>query len=389
MLSCIECEFTYDESEENCPRCSEIENQERPKLIAISAMTTQFITQADELEAKLGNLWPENDEVSFKLITEVERKFKSKNKYHSYFSENNGLNSAPVILKKYVKGDVNFSRLVEKFMKSLISAARDVGARKITGGNIVFMHYKTFGDSEDIGRLLAIWVTKKDGFNFDEVNLLPKDTSHLNLDAMRQAALFDLTLFNDLYPNIPSTDTYLKFIQGASTGEFFKIAFGCDIKNVGNVDSVNNLRQAISDFQDKHDLSNDFYTNASDKVEVMLCKAQKSGMPISLPDLCDAVNDEVPIGSIVRGTFSSFINSNGYEINHHIEPTLNSVKAGQSIDLIAKDKSFTAKILKKQIGSVGSGQVVEYEDGRLTFIISDEKQKNALLKLASANSENE
>lgn len=390
MLSCTECDFSYEDVLSKCPRCAELEQVVPPELVAVSAMTTEFITQigSSELEAKLGSLWPKNDDISFKLITEVEKKFKGKNKFHSYFPENKSIYSAPVILKNYIKKSITFSTLVEKFMDSLVKSAKDVGVHKVSGGNIVFMHYKG-REETDIGRLLAIWVTKKDGFDFDEKSLIPKDSSHLNLDALRQAALFDLTLFDVVYPGIPSDDTYLKFIKGNSAGTFFKTAFGCDEKNVGNVDSIKNFRQAVSDYIDRHKLSNSFYTDADAKVEKLFEAAQKNGKAISLTTLCNAVDGLLADNSPLKGTLESFINDNGYEINHHIEPTLNSVKAGQLIEVVAGDKSFSAKILKKEIGLAGSGHVVEYENGRLTLLINNPEQKKELFKLATANAENE
>jgi nucleoid-associated protein YejK len=390
LLNCIECNFSYDDTLEECPRCEELKSAVRPELVAIAAMTAEFITQAgsSKLEAKIGDLWPKNDNVSFKLITEVERKFEGKNKFHSYFSENHSLNSAPNLLKTYINNQITFVTLVNKFMESLVTVAKGVGVHKIAGGNIVFMHYKS-NDDKDIGRLLAIWVTKKDGFDFYEDSLVPKNSSHINLDALRQAALFDLTLFDEVYPNVPTEDTYLKFIKGTSTGEFFKTAFGCNEKNIGNVDSIKNFRQAVSDYQDKHKLSNNFYIEATAKIELLLNEALKNGKPISLTTLCNAVDGQLPDDSELKGTFESFINDNGYQINHHIEPTLNSVKAGQSIEVVAGDKSFSAKILKRLIGIAGSGSTVEYGDGRLTFLIVDQEQKKELMKLATANTENE
>lgn len=391
MLSCVECNFSYEDTLDECPRCIEMEQDEGHELVAVAAMTAEFITQAgsSKLEAKTGDLWPKNDNVSFNLISEVERKFKGKNKFHSYFLEDKSLNSTPSLLKNYLGKEITFSTLVKKFMDSLVTAAKEVGVHKVSGGNIVFMHYKSNQDAEDIGRLLAIWVTKKDGFDFDKTSLLPKDSSHLNLDALRQAALFDLTLFDEIYPAIPTEDTYLKFIKGTSKGAFFKSAFGCNERNVGNVDSIQNLRHAVSDYQEKYKLSNDFYMDATAKVETLLKVAQKNGKPVSLTTLCNAVDCLLSDDSPLKGTFESFINNNGYEINHHIEPTLNSVKAGQSIEVIAGDKSFSAKILKKQIGLAGSGHIVEYEDGRLIFTIVDPEQKKDLMRLATANVEHE
>lgn len=390
MLNCIECDFSYEDTLNECPRCEVLELQDQPEFIAVAAMTTQFITETgdSDIKAKLGDIWPKNDDVSFKLITAVERKFKGKNKFHSYISQNDTLNSVPNFLKNYINGSITFEYLVDKFMSSIIASAEDAGAHKVAGGNILFMHYKSH-EATDIGRFLAIWVTKKEGFDFDEVSLLPKDTSHLNLDALRQAALFDLTLFDEVYPEKPTEDTYLKFIKGTSTGAFFKTAFGCDEGNASNVDSIKNLRIAVMDYQDIHNLSNDFYMSATAKVETLLERAKKSGKPISLNTLCTAVESLLPEESPLKGTFAHFINEKGYEINHHIEPTLNSIKAGRSIEVVAADKSFSATILKKQIGPTGSGLAAEYEDGRLTFIITNQEQKKELLKLSTANADNE
>lgn len=390
MQNCVKCDFSYDEELENCPRCEELENAPRPELISVAAMTTEFITErgSSKLVAKLGKLWPQNDDVSFKLITEVERKFKGKNKFHSHLAKDNSSNSTPQLLKRYINSSIDFNKLVQLFMDSLIRAARDIGAYKVSGGNIVFMHYKGH-ESDDLGRLLAIWVTKKEGFDFDEESLIPRDSTHLNLDALRQAALFDITLFDAVYPKVPSGDTYLKFIKGASTGNFFKAAFGCDEKNIGNVDSIKNLRAAVSDYQEAHNLSNEFFSSATDKVQDLIQRAHKEGKPVSLSSLCNAVDSLINDDSKLKGTFEPFINNLGYQINQHIEPTLSSVKDGLSVELVAGDKSFTAKLLRKQIGPGGSGKLIEYEDGQLTLSIVDEKQKKLLDKLAKANSSDE
>ena len=64
VLSCVECDFSYEDTLEECPRCAELEQVERPDLIAVAAMTAEFITQAgsSKLEAKIGELWPKNDD---------------------------------------------------------------------------------------------------------------------------------------------------------------------------------------------------------------------------------------------------------------------------------------------------------------------------------------
>lgn len=113
------------------------------------------------------------------MITQVEKKFDAKNKFHSYLSEDNSIKSVPHFLEGYIKEEIDFKQLITQLMAEIISSARGVGAHKITGGNILFMHYKSH-DKGDLGQLLAIMVDKKDGFDFDAVSLVPRNTPHIN-----------------------------------------------------------------------------------------------------------------------------------------------------------------------------------------------------------------
>lgn len=84
------------------------------------------------------------------------------------------------------------------------------------------------------------------------------------------------------------------------------------------------------------------------------------------------------------------MNTGGYKVNHHIEPTKNSVKAGQYVDIVATDKSFSGKVVRKKVGASGSGKPVEYEDGRLTLLITDHNQQREFERLIEAqNNENQ
>ena len=388
MLDCVDCGFSYDDGVAECPRCEEQEKNERPRLVSVAAVTAEFITKtgSSKLESKLGSLWPASDDVCFKLITLVEKKFAAKNKFHSYLKEDNSIHSTPSRLENYIKGVVNFESLVGLFMKEMVNSAEDAGAHKVTGGNIVFMHYKGH-EPEDLGHMLAIMVDKKDGFDFDE-NLVPKDTPHINIDAMRQAALYDLTLFDATYPEVPKRDTYLKFIKGNSAGAFFKKAFGCDESNTDNAHSVEQFRLAIVEFEEKHSLGANFYNDARRDFELLIEKAaKKDGIPVSLDELNEAVEAHIPHDSPLKGTFGTFVNVNGYEINQHIEPTADSVKKGQWVNVESIDKSFSGKVVRTKVGKCGSGMPVEYENGRLTVLITDESKRKELEKLIEANAD--
>ncbi|ARD24152.1 nucleoid-associated protein [Shewanella japonica] len=387
MFECTDCGETFDESLENCPDCEALAPIERPKFISVAAVTAEFITQtgSSSLSSKVGSEWPEDDDICYRLIVEVENKFKRRNKYHSYYDEDVSPNSTPVRLKSYINNTLSFTELVTLLMASLVDAAKDAGAYKVAGGNIVFMHYKGH-EEDDTGRLMAMMVDKKDGFNFDE-HLVPTDSEHINLEAMRQAALFDLALFDSTYPEIPQEETYLKFIKGASKGLFFREAFGCVIR-AENAHSVTQLYDALSAFQLQNDLPESFYNNAFTSLDAILSKAAKDKKSVPATVLYEAIEGALELDSPLRGTFQTFVNTNGFEINHHIEPTTNSVDAERWIDIQAVDESFMAKVFKKSIGQAGTGEVVQYdpENHKLILQISDEKTQKSLLKLMTEDS---
>lgn len=387
MISCEECGHEYEAILEHCPKCDDVKAEERrPSLIAVSAITAEFKTVqgSSKLDSLVGDLWPKNDEVCFDLITEVERKFKRRNKYHSYYEADSSPVSVPSRLKLYIEGKVRFKNLVEMFMKDLVDAAVNAGAYKIAGGNIVFMHYKNLED-DDVGRLLAIMVDKKDGFDFDE-NLIPKNSEQINLDALRQAALFDLTLFDATYPAKPEAETYLRFIKGASKGSFFKEAFGCEIK-ADNGRSVEQLHDAIDKYQEHFNLPVSFFDEAKQKVDELLLKAAKDKQEIAASTIFDAIESIIPEDRNLKDTFEKFVNENEYEINDHIEPTFNNANYGEWVEVVATDKSFNAKIYRSSLGAKGSNTSVQYDvdNHQLIFKVTDPDTRQALSKNVRAH----
>lgn len=382
MLECAECGEVFDKSLDSCPECEAPAPVERSKFVAVAALTAEFITQigSSSLSSKIGDLWPQNDDICYRLIVEVENKFKRKNKYHSYYDEDLSPSSTPSRLTSYIDGVLQFKDLVALFMSALVDAAREVGAYKIGGGNIVFMHYKSH-EEEDAGRLMAIMVDKKDGFDFDD-RLIPTNSQHINLDAMRQAALFDLTLFNTTYPNLPCEEAYLKFIKGASKGRFFREAFGCKIR-AENTRSISQLYDALDDFQTHHGLPDSFYDTAKKALDTVLSSAAKNKRAVPVGALYETIESALELDSPLRGTFQVFVNSKGYEINNHIEPTTGSVEAEKWVSIEASDESFVAKVFKQRIGAIGSGAVVQYDPDayKLILEVSSEAARAALSKL--------
>ncbi|MDR9767198.1 nucleoid-associated protein [Shewanella baltica] len=382
MIECVECGEQFSKSLDTCPECETLVTPELPKFVTIAAVTAEFLTQtgSSSLSSKIGELWPKNDGICYRLIVEVENKFKRRNKYHSYYDEDTSATSIPARLDSYINGALKFKGLVKLLMKALVDAAKDAGAYKVAGGNIVFMHYKGHDEGE-IGRLMAIMVDKKDGFNFDE-NLVPTDSEHINLEAMRQAALFDLTLFDATYPEVPLNETYLKFIKGASKGLFFREAFGCIIR-AENAHSIRQLFAALDSFQLKNELPDLFYDDAINALDTILSRAAKDKKSVPASMLYEAIESALDSDSPLRGTFQNFVNSNGFEINNHIEPTSSSVEAEKWVNIEAADESFIAKVYKQSIGKCGSGDNVQYDpdNHKLILKIADSQTRDALLKL--------
>lgn len=394
VYECLECKNGFELSLNVCPVCETPKTIERPKLIAVAAITGEFITDkgSSKLESKVGSPWPIDDDICYKFISEVERKFKNRTKFHSYYdkdTESDKSSTASKLIsyinesKSSEKQNEEFKKLVHILLRDLVDSAIETGTHKVSGGNIVFMHYKNNDDS-DLGRLLAVMVSKKDGFNFND-DLIPTDAAHINLDALRQAALFDLTLFDEVYPDIPESDTYLKFIQGNSQGAFFKKAFGCKVI-ADNGRSVSQFYEAILSFQETKKLPETFYDNAKVKVDEAFEKAAKTKSPVSLKELSNIVESELKSDSNLRGTFLHYVNTN-FEVNHHIEPTKNDIEVENWLEVAAYDESFKAKIYRKKIGECGSGEPVEYdiEHNKLILKITDEDAQDVLKKLVTKN----
>ncbi len=387
MSKCEGCGNIYKEGEVVCVVCDEVVLDEvKPKLVAVAAVTAQLKAKnsQSEISSEIGNSWPINNEICYSFITQVERRFKNKNKFHSYYEEQLGAGSVPSLFKKLIAKELVFKNLVKLLMDELVEAAEEAGAHKVAGANIVFMHYRSSVDASHTGRLLVVMVDNKSGFKFDE-KLIPEEEQHVNISALKQAALFDLALFDEIYPQAPDRDTYLKFIQGSSTGAFFKNAFGCEIK-ADNGRSVDELYRALFDYQAKNKLSNDFYEEARSKLTEAFKNAANSitNKQVSLRELAVIVESTLPEGSDLTGTFLNFVNRN-YSVNEIIEPTKQSANAADWVDVEAKDESFKAHIYRAQIGAHGSGKTVEYDidNHRLTFSVEDEVMRDSLSRLVS------
>ncbi|MCJ0975284.1 nucleoid-associated protein [Pseudomonas sp. PS1] len=308
----------------------------------------------------LGNIWNLKNEASIEFVEKLEKKFRKKNKFHSYFS---GLpsNQTPQNLTEYIAGQIDFKALVQNEMKLLESLANESDSTSLVGGNVVFMHYKNTGEEDDAGRLLVVMLDKKGAFEFDEKTLEPKRLQPIDTDALRQAAMFDLTLFSEVYPNKDGA-AYLHFIEGRSKAEFFKSALGCDTQ-VSNKESVGNIFEAIKQFSALNSIKHKMQASITQKVYEYIEK--NIGQQVELKEIQNVIDGALPPDHLAVGKFSKFANENGYQINAVFEATRYSLNQGVTIKITDFQSNYTVNIKAASIGYSGKPVIV---DSNLTYL---------------------
>lgn len=311
---------------------------------------------------QLGKLWNLNSKAANDFIEQIEKKFRRKNKFHSYFS---GLpsNSTPINIQKYIGSSLSFEQLAEAQMAVIIYVANDNERGTLQGGNLVFVHYKTLGDPDDVGRLMIVMVDKKSAFEFDDT-LQPIALQPIDTDALRQAAMFDLTLFSVTYPEKEGS-TYLHFIEGRSKSDFFKTALGCD-NTIPNKESVSNIFEAIKSFSLHNNLKPTLQEKLTQGVYDFL--DQHIGKQVSLGDIQHIVDKQLPDGHEAVGSFSEFANDQGFQINDFFEATRASLNNGVSIKIVDFESNYSVSVKSGSLGYEGSDKPV-FVDENITYLM--------------------
>ncbi|WP_455269142.1 nucleoid-associated protein [Rahnella aceris] len=367
MFRCPECDATYVEVVEKCVECGyevEIEKIRNNVFLPIAAKTTHFGKDENgKLVSNIGRLWNLENEVSNDFINKIELKFRRKNKFHNFLTKNDTPLSIPVMLKKYIKNEMDFDKIVQAIISKFKREIQDDGRKlsKSSENNIIFIHYKTVADEGDLGRLLIVMLDKKSGFDFEKVVLTPKKLSPIDTDALRQAAMFDLTLFDTTYPENDS-ESYVKFILGKSTSDFFKDALGCQ-KEVDNKKSVNEIFRALYDFARDKELSIPIRDKIDEAIKELLDKKSKdkNDKSIKLRDIHKKIDSYIPDEHAAKGQFAVYVNEKEYEIDDVFEPTNRSATNASSIKLVDKNNNFSCLVRKNAIGSESSGKPVKLD----------------------------
>lgn len=360
-FACQECGNVIDDIEQDCEVCGASPNVARignQNFMVVNAITAH-LEKEKIFDFTMGQLWNLTTPVATEFITRIEKKFRRKNKFHNYLVKDTLPNSIPTLLSKFNAGTIIFEKLCKSVMNKLkLNSNNENVVSKLVGGTLVFVHYKSINDADDLGKLLIVMVDKRGAFDFEEGSLQPKRLNPVNTDALRQAAMFDLTLFDECYPDNDG-HSYVDFIQGKSQSDVFKDSLGCT-RDVDNKRSINEVFRAIEMFVSSNSLGRAVRENADIAVRNFLDIKSRDNVDksVSIDEIQEVVDKCLPKKSKYRTTFKDFVYENEFKIDAQFEPTIYSAKQALTIKLTDEDQNFEIKILRGAIGDENSNKPV-------------------------------
>ncbi|EQB4827698.1 TPA: nucleoid-associated protein [Enterobacter hormaechei subsp. hormaechei] len=360
-FACQECGNVIDDIEQDCEVCGASPNVARignQNFMVVNAITAH-LEKEKIFDFTMGQLWNLTTPVATEFITRIEKKFRRKNKFHNYLVKDTLPNSIPTLLSKFNAGTIIFEKLCKSVMNKLkLNSNNENVVSKLVGGTLVFVHYKSINDADDLGKLLIVMVDKRGAFDFEEGSLQPKRLNPVNTDALRQAAMFDLTLFDECYPDNDG-HSYVDFIQGKSQSDVFKDSLGCT-RDVDNKRSINEVFRAIEMFVSSNSLGRAVRENADIAVRNFLDIKSRDNVDksVSIDEIQEVIDKCLPKKSKYRTTFKDFVYENEFKIDAQFEPTIYSAKQALTIKLTDEDQNFEIKILRGAIGDENSNKPV-------------------------------
>lgn len=339
-------------------------------LVVLKAIAAEVYKKEGRFDYDFGNIWNGDNEHALNFVQEIEKKFSRKSKTYGFLGLDTGTLSIPTILTHFNKDvDGNFERATRSMMQRLKSSLNNDGRGNTKIGHMVFIHYCNEGEEDDLGRLLVVMVDKKEVFDFDD-SLVPTKFKSIDVDTLRQAVLYDLTLFDAVYPDQTQENqdkAYLRFISGRSKGQFFQEALGTtDI--IDNTVSVSNLFDAIDGFGEFLKLKKGYVRKIQEEVERLI--DQKKGKQISVNNVAKKVIANLPEGTdnLDLEDFIGFINENDYKISEIFDVTRSQLQKATSIEgRQGQDYSYVIK--KSALGKVDDDKIVRYDENTRTIYI--------------------
>lgn len=373
-ITCLECGNVLDDLTVACDKCGATPHVvvlDKESYFPIGAVTANLEKNDSRLfEYRLGDIWDLRNEVASEFITRIEKKFRRKNKFHNFLDSDQTPFSIPTILKKYINKSNEFIDLSKTIVEKLKhNANNETRVAQLQGGSVVLIHYKS-ADLEDLGKLLIVMVDKQSAYDFDSDKLTPTRLNPINTDALRQAAMFDLTLFEASYPE-NNGDSYVHFLQGKSKSDFFKDSLGCR-HDSDNKRSIQQLFSAIDIFASKNSLGRVLRDTIDNEVRSLLEKKSKDksgNKSVKIEDVSKIIDQCLTDLHKCKGTFVDFVNINGFQIDPQFEPTPRAAESALTIEVADNDNNFKLKIMRGAIGDEQSNKPVILTDNKCEVVI--------------------
>ncbi|SEI82914.1 nucleoid-associated protein [Azotobacter beijerinckii] len=307
--------------------------------------------------------WDLQKGVCVEFVKHIEKKFAKGGKFHGFLKENSSTEAVDVF-NSYIENK-NFSIFVDAVMSNLCNEANAPSRSSINEGYVVFSHYKTKGEEEDLGRILIVMLGKRGGFDFtNDTALEPKSAESLNLEDFRQAAMLDLTLFNTIYP-INDGDSYLKFIKGKSQSSFFNVALGCD-DYMPSKQCVENLKNALNSFISQVGENLTAGTRKTIRERVGHFIESSGGKTVTLKQVQQVIDKYLPENSSLYGNFTQYVNSNSdlFPVSEEFQPSHATAKkfGFVKVKLPSGDFIGDVKISAIKVGDLSSGDLTVDND---------------------------
>ncbi|WP_324279643.1 nucleoid-associated protein [Enterobacter ludwigii] len=373
-ITCLECGNVLDDLTTACDKCGaspHVVVLDKQSYFPIGAVTASLEKNESRVfDYRLGEAWDLKNEVASEFITRIEKKFSRKNKFHNFLDSDQTPFSIPTILKKYINKSNEFidlsKAIIDKLKHNANNATR---VAQLQGGSVVFIHYKS-AEPDDLGKLLIVMVDKQSAYDFESDKLTPTRLNPVNTDALRQAAMFDLTLFEASYPE-NNGDSYVHFLQGKSKSDFFKDALGCR-HDSDNKRSIQQLFKAIDVFADKNTLGRVLRDNIDNEVKSFLeqkSKDKHGNKSVKIEDVSKIIDNCLNDSHKCKGSFVDFVNINGYQIDPQFEPTPKAAENALTIEVADNDNNFKLKIMRGAIGNEKSNKPVILTDNKCEVVI--------------------
>ncbi|MHA6196957.1 nucleoid-associated protein [Pseudomonas wadenswilerensis] len=340
-------------------------NQAQPSLIVINAVTANLFKEKNGglsyYSAKIGKNWNVKNDTALQFVSVIQKKFSKNNKFHGFFDPDTS-HMAPRTIERFTDYQIDFDETVRLFVDSACNEANEPGRGSLTLGHLVFVHYKTHNDDGDLGRFLAVLLGDQGAFDFDK-DLQPIDLNSINTNELRHAAMFDLTLFKATYPKNDG-EAYLKFITGKSTSAFLKDAFGCE-DYVANKYSIEQVNKAVLDFLDDPTIPGERRLKILGEVVKHLEIAAKKQVAVSITEIQQVINKQLPTGSKKIDGFTEFVNLGDYTISDRFQPTRQNASHLNNVEIADPEGNFKCNVF---LGAIGVGNI---EDGKMIRVDSD------------------